>query len=510
MKRFRFAAILLTGVLCIAAAVPAFAAPQTNAAEWARPSVEFAYEEGLLTEAELQNARSPMSRKDFCKMVLRFLQAATGKEWKATQATPFSDCDDPAVTAVYEAGIIGGVEPGVFAPDRTLTREQMAIMIARVLKTCGAELTEQAQHPFTDTARLYDSSNGYISQLYGAKIISGYEDGTYGPFREMTVQEAVVSFVKAYRYCKGEEITLPETSEKPETKPETSEKPETKPEEQTVAAKEETETVTVGGKKISLGWTAAELQAVWGVPDRVETSVYDLERYIYLNDYLDYFFVTFADGKIVEIFLPGTDFTYLGMDGKGTMADIENLAFVSSVEHSGVIENENSEARLPMDYEGNMCGLLLQTKDFVKEKDPVSTLLTPTKEAIEAQLLDLIQARRAEKGLPLLTWDKKLWEAARGHAEDMTTNNYFDYTDSEGTTPFGRMMERGKTFSTASETIARQRGDVVNIYQEWMRTAAKHNSLMDQTMQEVGIGVSSRTKVLHVTVDLCGQVQAED
>lgn len=148
MKRFRFAAILLTGVLCIAAAVPSFAAPRTNAGDWARPSMEFAYEEGLLTDAELQNAKSPMSRKDFCKMVLRFLQAATGKEWKATQATPFSDCDDPDVIAVYEAGIIGGVEPGVFAPDRTLTREQMAIMIARVLKTCGADLTEQAvKHP---------------------------------------------------------------------------------------------------------------------------------------------------------------------------------------------------------------------------------------------------------------------------------------------------------------------------------------------------------------------------
>ena len=195
----------------------------------------------------------------------------------------------------------------------------------------------------------------------------------------------------------------------------------------------------------------------------------------------------------------------MSMSGKGTMADIENLAYVSSAEHSGVIYNELSEARVPLDYMGNICGLLLQTKDFVQTKDPMSTLQYTTKGDIEMQLLDLIQVRRTEKGLPLLVWDKKLWDVARAHSEDMTSNNYFDYTGSDGSTPFGRIMERGKEFLTASETIARQRGDVVNIYQEWMRTASKHNGLMDSTMQEVGIGVSSKTKVLHVTVDLCGQ-----
>ncbi|MGN1231541.1 MAG: S-layer homology domain-containing protein [Anaerotignum sp.] len=496
----RFMTILLAGILCITMAVPAFAAIQTNAGQWAKPSMEFAYNEGLVTEGELQKAKSPMSRKEFCKMVMRFLNVVTEKEWEVTQESPFDDCDDKDVIAAYEAGIIGGIEPGIFAPDRTLTREQMAIMIGRVLKTCGIDLTEKAvKNPFTDTAVLYDSSNKYIDQLYGIGIVAGYADGTYGPFKEMTVQEAVVSFVKAYRYTleqAGVEGT-PAAPENPETKPE-----EPKQEAVPTAA---TETVIVGDKKISLGWTAEELKATWGDPDRMDTSVYGLDRYIYINEYADYFFATFQNGKVVEIFVPGTDFSYMGMSGKGTTADIENLAFISSAEHSAVIQNTASEARVPLDYEGKIAGLLLQTKEFAQEKNPLSTLLYETKEDIEAQLLDLIQVRRMEKGLPLLTWDKKLWNAARAHSEDMTSKNYFDYNSPDGTTPFGRIMERGKEFLTASEVIARQRGDVVNIYQEWMRSAAKHNGLMDQTMQEVGIGVSSKTKILFVTVDLCGQ-----
>ena len=447
----RFAAILLTGILCVAAAIPAFAEVKTNAAFWAVSSMEYAYENGIVTETELQKATSPMSRKEFCGVVMGFLESVTGIERKATIATPFSDCDDPIVIAAYEAGVIGGVEPGVFAPDRTLTREQMAIMIARTLKVCNLDLTEDAKkNPFTDTKTLYESSNRYIDQLYGAEIVNGYDDGTYGPFRKMTVQEAVISFV-------------------------------------------------------SLRWTVDELKAFWGEPDRVDESVYGLDRYVYINEYRDYFFVTFQNGKIVEIFVPGTDYAYLGMNGKGTMADIKNLSFVSMAEHSGVVRNDGSEARLPMDYEGHLCGLLLQTEEFVSEKDPMSTLQHSTREDMEMQLLDLIQVCRLERGGELLVWDKMLWDVARAHSEDMIAENYFDYNRPDGTTPFGRIMERGKAFFTASEIIARQRGDVVNVYQEWMRTPARVSALTDSTMQEVGIGIASKTKVLHVTVDLCGQ-----
>lgn len=158
-----------------------------------------------------------------------------------------------------------------------------------------------------------------------------------------------------------------------------------------------------------------------------------------------------------------------------------------------------------MDYEGHLCGLILQSEQFVKEKDPKSTLQYTTKEDIEAQLFDLIQVCRMERGGSLLLWDKKLRDVARAHSEDMIAENYFDYNSPDGTTPFGRIMERGKEFFTASEIIARQRGDVVNVYQEWMRTPARVSGLTDGTMQEAGVGVASKSKVLHVTVDLCGQ-----
>lgn len=137
------------------------------------------------------------------------------------------------------------------------------------VKTCGVDLTEKAKkNPFNDTAELFASSNKYIDQLYGIGILAGYQDGGYHPFREMTVQEAVVSFVKAYRYIEEQtggkvEITEPKVDKvdrvdtqndtKVDTKTDT--KADTKTEEVKVTDAAATETVTVGEKKVCLGWT---------------------------------------------------------------------------------------------------------------------------------------------------------------------------------------------------------------------------------------------------------------
>ena len=112
----RFAAILLAWMLCMTAVVPAYAL-ETNASKWALSSMEYAYENGLVTDDELKKATSPMSRQEFCGVIMGFLESVTGIERNATIPTPFSDCNDPIVIAAYEAGVIGGVEPGIFAPS---------------------------------------------------------------------------------------------------------------------------------------------------------------------------------------------------------------------------------------------------------------------------------------------------------------------------------------------------------------------------------------------------------
>ena len=195
----RFMAILLAGMLSLSAAVPSFAAVATNAGKWAKPSIEFAYQQGLLTEADLQKAKSPMTRKDFCKMVMRFLNVITGKEWKAAGKTPFTDCDDADVTAAYELGIIGGTDPGIFEPNSTLTREQMVTMLygyaGREQALSGPD---GALAGYQDQARVSTWAREAMAWAVGTGVIAGTSATTLAPRKTGTRAEVATVLM---RFC---------------------------------------------------------------------------------------------------------------------------------------------------------------------------------------------------------------------------------------------------------------------------------------------------------------------
>ena len=102
-----------------------------------------------------------------------------------------------------------------------------------------------------------------------------------------------------------------------------------------------------------------------------------------------------------------------------------------------------------------------------------------------------------------MTENQGLDQTAADHSTEMVKEKYFDYKSKDGKTPFQRMMENNVQFHTASEVIATTRGDVVQLYTELLRTAAKHNGIMDSTMTQAGIGVANDGKVLYLTIDLC-------
>ncbi len=95
----RFSSFVIAGLLSLAMTLPAFGAVETNADEWAAQSIEIAYEAGFLPEESLQKAKSQITRQEFGKMAVDFLEAVTGQRPQAMQESPFDDCTDADITA---------------------------------------------------------------------------------------------------------------------------------------------------------------------------------------------------------------------------------------------------------------------------------------------------------------------------------------------------------------------------------------------------------------------------
>jgi hypothetical protein len=99
----------------------------------------------------------------------------------------FRDVDDDAYYAPYvafasEHGIVKGVGAGNFAPDREMSREEMAIMIARFLEHAQIETTTRnASQSFEDQEAIAAWAAAAIQQLQASGLIDGKPGNYFDP-----------------------------------------------------------------------------------------------------------------------------------------------------------------------------------------------------------------------------------------------------------------------------------------------------------------------------------------
>ena len=82
---------------------------------------------------------------------------------------------------------------------------------------------------------------------------------------------------------------------------------------------------------------------------------------------------------------------------------------------------------------------------------------------IQAEVLQRVNAFRASGAVcggvaypaaGALSWNANLLQAAKGHATDMATNNYFSHTGQDGRSPDQRVLAAGYSYTRMGENIA--------------------------------------------------------
>lgn len=94
----------------------------------------------------------------------------------------------------YNIGYFKGTSPTTASPNDTLTREQAAVLLARNMMlqpTVGETLG------FSDSRSLSEWSRGLVGAAAENGIISGYDDGSFQPFRNITRGEVAAMLVRA-------------------------------------------------------------------------------------------------------------------------------------------------------------------------------------------------------------------------------------------------------------------------------------------------------------------------
>lgn len=121
-----------------------------------------------------------ITRAEFAKMVAEaFGLKATSSESAFVDCTA-SDWYTPYVIAGTEAGILKGVSADSFGANDTITRQDICTVLGRVLDAENT-LTAAEDSAFADMDQVADYAVAYVKAFVGAKVVNGYEDGTFRP-----------------------------------------------------------------------------------------------------------------------------------------------------------------------------------------------------------------------------------------------------------------------------------------------------------------------------------------
>jgi hypothetical protein len=169
------------------------------ATHWARRDIE------ILAGRKVIQGVSPWSfapqelvtRAQFCALLVR----ALGLPKEGSGVTPFADVPSGAwfareVHTAYDAGLVQGLGPTTFGPERSITRQELAVLLARALEQAElaqglglAEITYLLRD-FTDAKFVAQWAREGVAQAVGEGLVKGRTPTTIAPLGTATRAEA--------------------------------------------------------------------------------------------------------------------------------------------------------------------------------------------------------------------------------------------------------------------------------------------------------------------------------
>lgn len=168
---------------------------------WAKEEINAALNKGIIKTAAGFNPKDLMTRAEFAAWITNaYGLKSSGKKLPfkdVTKGSPYYE----AVSAAYEAGLIGGKTATTFAPSSVLTADEMAVIVGKTLKKFeNKQATEKVKSKYladlkaSDTSKWAENDKALLTEL---GIINAQELAkTKG---NVTKEMAAATIMKFYR-----------------------------------------------------------------------------------------------------------------------------------------------------------------------------------------------------------------------------------------------------------------------------------------------------------------------
>jgi len=160
---------------------------------------------GVLTGDNF-DSEAYVTRAEFTRMIVTALGLKL-EAWRL-QGAPSTFHDVPNnhplkgyINAAKERGLVGGYTPVIFRPEEELRRDQMIVLLLRVMGIDELK-GDKKELPFTDVDEIPDYALPSIAEGVRLGLAKGYDDNTFRPAAKVTFSEAA-AFINRWLELKG-------------------------------------------------------------------------------------------------------------------------------------------------------------------------------------------------------------------------------------------------------------------------------------------------------------------
>ena len=183
----------------------------SDISEWVVSEVIAANERGLATNELLDGFKIATTRAEFCRAAVNFIEKYYGESIenilleRGLEAKTFADTDDAAIAAAAALGIAAGTDAdkNLFSPLSTLTREQAATFLKRVLVDIIGIEVDSAKVAWADADKISSWVKNEIDILYATGIMNGTSATPleFSPKSFYTHEQSIATFNRLWNYC---------------------------------------------------------------------------------------------------------------------------------------------------------------------------------------------------------------------------------------------------------------------------------------------------------------------
>ncbi|MEA4972676.1 MAG: S-layer homology domain-containing protein [Candidatus Metalachnospira sp.] len=406
-----------------------------------------------------------VTKKELCRLIVRFYRAATGSTGITLSNSSFIDCDSNEVVFCSENAIVSGISDITFAPDNLVSREEMCKYAVNTLKFCGTNVISPGKDCISNFADKDSIDTEYaddINYLASINVAKGYDNYFY-PKSYITYEQAASIFVEIYY--------------------------------QLMLSK-----VEINDLPISIGDSDEKTVATFGQPSYTFVDKEDgMTIWVYNKNLSNFFYIGIKNDKVSEIFSNSQNFTYRGISSGDNAKEVDFGSRGDRGKNCVIYSDGYGKVEIGWNPGTNKICYVYSCNNDVMKRHSI------TKVSVDGDislLYDIVNAERLKLGLGVFKINKQVASAARLHSMNMAYWGYFDYNNIHDFTPFDRLKDKGVSYIMASENIACCT-NVKDIYTYWINSAGSRSNMFSDYMDNAGIGlsVSSYDSKAYATMD---------